>query len=568
MSGRPEPRTLVHALEARATEKPHEPAIRTLVEGGAERAMVWTWSEWRDDSARVARALRSLGVGRTDRVAILADAVPMWPVVDLGVQWAGAVSVGLYPTSAPAQVVELLSDCAAHVAFAGSRAHYETLVAVAPQLPDLDLIVRADGVDARDAGAVRQRSMAEFLDGSPSGGSPPEPPDDPDADAILIYTSGSTGTPRGARLSHRTLVASARSIRDSLGLVSGDRALSFLPYCHAAERIFGLATRLVVGMECGMVLDPGRVFEAAAAFRPTLFGGLPRFFEKIHEAELVERGPDATPPSPVVSRLTGGSVRLATSGGASLPTEVAEGLDRLGLTVLGAYGLTEHLCVALNHPGNHRFDDVGTAMPGTEIRIAEDGEILVKRSDLTFSGYHARPDATRAAFTADGEWLRTGDLGELDEQGRLRVTGRKKELIALSTGKKVAPIRIEAALVAQPWIEHAVLVGEGRKFVAALLTLRRRVVEVWAEKQGLTASGPSFERDPRVVAEVARQVETVNARLSRTESVRKFVVLPESFSTEAGELTPTHKLRREVVLDRFADRVDGLYAAAEAGAVS
>jgi long-chain acyl-CoA synthetase len=556
-----DPPTLVHALIQRASEDPDGTAFRTLVSGGASRSRTWSWSRWKAEGDRIAQGLGGLGVGPGDRVAILAGNTPVWPLADLGILRAGAVSVGLYPSSAPRQVGEILRDSGAGIVFVDTGDQLDKVREVLPGLPELRRIVLGPdlaGVSPTETEGAVEVPLTELM-ATGTGGLPILP--EPEADAVLIYTSGSTGTPRGARLTHAGLVASAVSVRDTLGLRAGDRMLSFLPFCHAAERIFGQATRLVVGIEAGLVSDPGRVFQAAAELRPTVFGGLPRFYEKIYEAELAERGPDASPPSPAIQRMTGGEVRVATSGGAALPREVAAGLGRLGLEVLGAYGLTEHLCCTFNRPGAPRFDDVGLPMPGTELRIAEDGEILVRRSALTFAGYHARPEETREAFTEDGRWLRTGDLGRLDPEGRLTVVGRKKELLALSTGKKVAPLLIEARLVDRPWIDQAVLVGEGRKFVGALLTLRRPVVEAWAREAGLTLSWPELIRHPGVEEQVQTQVSEVNAQVSRTESVRRFHILSTPLTVESGELTPTLKPRRDVILRRRAESIEALYRA-------
>jgi long-chain acyl-CoA synthetase len=265
---------------------------------------------------------------------------------------------------------------------------------------------------------------------------------------------------------------------------------------------------------------------------------------------------------PVFARaraLFGGRVRRATSGGAPLPREVAEYLDAVGLPVLGAYGLTEHLCVAFNRPDACSLDAAGPPMPGTEVRIAADGEILVRRSGLTFAGYRGRPQETAATFSADGEWLLSGDLGRVDSRGMLRVTGRKKELIALSGGKKVAPLPIEARLAAHPWIGRAVLHGEGRRFVSALLVLRRTAVEEWARRVGISGAWPGLLRSADVLARVQAALDEVNAELSPPERVRRFALLENDLSAEADELTPTLKVRRSVVAERHRDTLDGLY---------
>ncbi|HEX2093360.1 MAG TPA: AMP-binding protein, partial [Longimicrobiaceae bacterium] len=421
----------------------------------------------------------------------------------------------------------------------------------------------------------------------------------PDDAALLIYTSGSTGEPKGARITHRYLLDSALSIREALELEEGDTGLSFLTFCHAAERVFGLYTRIVCGMEAGLVEDHARVWEAARAFGPTVFGGLPRFYEKAYEALRAEeerasgaererwartlelgrtrsRLRQAGEPvpeeleaawreagAPLFERVRerfGGRVRVATSGGATLPGAVAGYLDALGLTVLGAYGLTEHLCVAFNRPERYTLDSSGPPMPGTELRIADDGEVWVRRGPLTFAGYHGRPEETRDAFTPDGEWLLTGDLGEIGADGCLRVTGRKKELIALSNGKKVAPLPIELRLVQDPWIGQAMLYGEGRHFVTALLALRRPVVEAWAQERALGHDYPDLVRHPEIVARVQEAVDRVNAGLARPEQVRRWIVLERDLLPEEDELTPTLKLRRPVVAAKFRDRMEALYS--------
>lgn len=609
-----------------ARELDRRTALHLLASGGAPANEKVSWAGWAERSRAFAAALVADGQAPGSTVAIFAGSDLLWPLSDLGALLAGCVSVGLYPTSAPPQVRHILHDARASVLVVdtaerlaiaeaaledgtGERpaARRPTIIAPDPLATGRrDVIAWSDWIGrgrvALDRGAAAEldRRMAAAA---------------PDDIALLIYTSGSTGEPKGARIPHRYLLASAESVRDTLGLTADDTALSFLPFCHAAERVFGLYTRILCGMECGLVPDHTRLDAAAVDYGPSLFGGLPRFYEKVYEALEAERAaasgearerwdralalgrrrsrhrrrprvterPSGTPGeggggdgwsdalerewsaavAPVAERLRkhfGGRLRLATSGGAALPLEVAETLDALGVTVLGAYGLTEHLCAVFNRPDRYSFDTAGPPMPGTTLRLGDDGEILLRRSDLTFAGYQGRPEESRAAFTEGGEWLRTGDLGELDERGFLRITGRKKELIALSTGKKVAPVPVEAWLVDDPWIGQAVLYGEGRKFVSALLTLRRPVVEAWARERGLDQRYEALVERPEVRARVQEGVDRVNARLSRTEQVRRFIVLDRELSLEEDELTPTLKVRRRVVTGRYRHRLDALYA--------
>jgi long-chain acyl-CoA synthetase len=263
--------------------------------------------------------------------------------------------------------------------------------------------------------------------------------------------------------------------------------------------------------------------------------------------------------APVLAGLLGTQLRLATSGGAALPIEVAEYLDACGLTVLGAYGQTEHLCVSFNRPGCYRHDSVGLPMPGTTLRIAGDGEVQVARSALTFSGYLRREEETRSAFTADGAWLRTGDLGVVDDDGFLRITGRIKELIALSNGKKVAPLTLEARLCDGELIAHAVVCGEGRPYLVAIFTLRWPLVARWQRVHGIDGDAATLARHPALRAEVERVIDRANDDVSRPERIRRFTILPHDFSAEAGEITPTHKVRRAAVLTRYASEVEALY---------
>lgn len=593
--------TAVSVFLERVRADGHRPALRLLSAGGAARDETLSWREWAERSRAFAAALVAHGHRPGEHVAILAGNGVEWPVADLGVLMAGGVSAGIYPTSAPGQVRQVLADCGAVTVVVDSAAQLAKVRAVRHELPELRTVVATESDGEMDV-----FSWAEWMaNGEAALGGVPEighalaertNAARPDDTAILIYTSGSTGEPKGAMLSHRTVLASAASIRDALGLHAGDRSLSFLPFCHSAERIFGLYTRILTGMETGLVPDHARVWQAAEAFRPTLFGGLPRFYEKAAEALRAEQATAANGErlrwertlllgagrsrlrragqpvpreledewrsvgAPLIDRARawfGGEVRLATSGGATLPLDVAEYLDALGITILGGYGLTEHLCAAFNRPGRYAFDSAGPPMPGTEMGIAEDGEILLRRGSLAFSGYHGRPRETREAFTDDGGWLRTGDLGRMGEDGALRVQGRKKELIALSNGKKVAPLPIESALAGDPLIHQAMLYGEGRRFVSALLVVARPALESWADTHAADPDDPAVVHDPRLYATIQSAVDRINQGLSNPERVRRFALLHLPFDGE--DLTPTLKLRRAAIAERHRDRLEALY---------
>lgn len=563
---------LVHQFAERARTDGVRTAFAVYPPGATQPQTELSWADWSQSARAVAASLIAGGVAAGDRVAVLSRNRPLWPIADVAIQMTNAIGVGIYPTSAPVQIEALLVDCGASLVFVDSIAHATIVRKICARLDRAVMIVcdvtasewaeheemhvatvvrfddwRDEGARAldTDGAAVAQldaRIASVRLDDI----------------AALIYTSGSTGEPKGACISHRYLAASAESIAATLELTAADRTLSFLPYSHAAERVFGQCTRVLVGATAALIEDPADVFRVAHNFEPTFFGGLPRIFERLFEAAEVARRDGSDPRGAIASRI-GPRCRLATSGGAALPRHVGEFLQSLGLPIFGAYGQTEHLCVAMNRLDHLRFDTVGPPMPGTEIRITPDGELLVRRSALTFDGYWHNAEATRAAFTDDGEWLITGDRAEQDDDGALRITGRVKELIALSNGRKIAPLPIEAALTASPFIAHAVCHGEGRKYLVALISLRRNVVEAWARQEHVNSTWPELSQNAALRERLQRAVDDVNATLARTDRIQSFAVTDREFTLEHGELTPTLKLMRNVIAVRFADTFDRMY---------
>ncbi len=602
--------TIPALFEARVAESGDTLALREYDAASGGFANALTWRAWHAASRDVATALVAAGGDRGASLAILASNGLLWPVAELGGALAGMVTVGIYPTSSSPQVRALLFDAEVTILVVDSleqlakvreaTAGWERHLLVIADVDDAHLVPCRDGVREVGWSVFAAGGRAKRLAHAPAEREVIARNASLTADdiAMLIYTSGSTGEPKGARISQRYVLESARSVRDTLALTCDDSSLSFLPYCHAGERIFGLYTRILCGMPATLVEDPSRIWEAEVAAAPTLFGGMPRFFEKAYEGLLAARSdaaPDVAkrwdaalaagrararlrrdgvpvPPTiestwqdhrvvfePTLTRYFGARLRLATSGGATLPLEVAEYLDACGVTVLGAYGQTEHLCAAFNRPGRYRHDSVGVAMPGTTIRIGDDGEVQLRRGPLTFSGYHRRPDDSRAAFTDDGEWLRTGDLGTLDDDGFLRITGRIKELIALSNGKKVAPLPIESRLSEGDLIAHAVVHGEGHPYLVALLALRWSLVERWQRTLGLVATRRELVSHPSLRAALEAEISRANAAVSRPEQVRRFAILPHDLTEDAGEITATHKVKRAVVIERYRPILDALY---------
>jgi long-chain acyl-CoA synthetase len=574
------PRGLLPWLWHWEAVRPHALAWAVYPAGSTRPASTLTWGAWARAVDAAAAALDAQGIGVGDRVAVFAGNRPLWPVLDLALQQVGAIGVGVYPSNTAVQVAQLLADCTPALVIVDGVARL-ALVLEALRISGHPAALLADLSAAELTAAVSEAArpaaapspavgpLAAWL----AGGAAALAADaglaprlraraaalDPEGVAALIYTSGSTGVPKGAMIAHRCLAATAASVTAALRLSAHDCAVSFLPFSHAAERMFGQGARLAAGMATALVEDPADLFAVCADFAPTLVGALPRIFERVYEAAEVARRSGGDPRAALAARL-GARVRLATSGGAPLSTTVAEALAALGCPIVGAYGQTEQLCVAMNAPDAPRTDVVGPPMPGAVVRVAEDGELLVRRGPLTFSGYWGRPDETAEAFTADGAWVRTGDLAALDATGALRITGRIKEVIALSTGRKVAPLPLEAALAEAPFIAHAVVHGEGCKFLVALLALRRPVVEQWAREHGLPGPWDALLRHPAVRAQVDGAVAAVNAALPRTDRVVAWEVVDGAWSVAAGELTPTLKVVRSVVEARHAALLAALHA--------
>jgi len=503
-----------------------------------------SWQRFEQETFDFATALLSYGLKRGGSVCILMGNVPEWPISDVGTIIAGGVGVGLYPTSSAEQIAYIIDHSDAEFVLVDSRAQLQRVLSVRDQLSKVRHIIALDpdapsGEDVvayRDfveRGRAERSRLAPLLKERAEGAKP-------DDVAIMVYTSGTTGAPKGACLSHRYIINSVESLRQTIPIYDTDVSFSYLPFCHVAERISGLYNRLYAGASAYFVDDLARLGEYMLEVKPTVFASLPRFFEKIHAraAADMDRLPQAEHADFLATKVKnyfGGRIRLATSGGAPLPLEVAEFLAAAGLPILQAYGLTENVCVAFNRPYEYKFGTVGPPMPGCEVRIAADKEILV-RSEMMFSGYYKAPDETAKVFS-DG-WLLTGDLGEFDEDGFLKIIGRKKELIVTSTGKKVSPALLENMLKEHPAISQAMVYGEGRSYLVALITVNAAI--------------------PRET--IQSIIDGVNRRVSSTESIKRFAVLDRDFEIERDEITPTGKLKRDVITNRFREVIDELYA--------
>ena len=413
--------------------------------------------------------------------------------------------------------------------------------------------------------------------------------------AVLIYTSGTTGPPKGVMLSHSNLTWTADQGIDLFSVTDGERLVSYLPLSHIAEQMFTLHLPATVGYAVYYAESVERLVENVQAARPTVFFGVPRVWEKMNAGITARLGEAhglkarlAAWAQPAIrrsvlertrgrrlgglrglegrlaDRLLGarvreaigfGEVRLAISGAAPISMEVLEFFAGLGLPILEVYGLSETTGpAAYNQPGRTRFGTVGPPYPGTDIRIAPDGEVLVRGGNV-FLGYYQDPEATAEALVEG--WLHTGDLGVLDDDGFLVITGRKKEMIVTSSGKNVAPQGLESGLKEHPLIGEAVVIGDRRSYLTALISLDTAAAQGWAGERGI--DGP-LHRAEAVRAELSRAVDTVNGRRSPIEQIKRFTVLPRELTVDAGELTGTLKVRRHVVAERFAAEIEAMYS--------
>ena len=531
-----------------------------------EQADGWREVSWQEAGQRVdalAQALLAHGVRKGDAVAVISRTRLEWILLDWAIMSIGAVVVGLYPTNTASECAYILGHSEAVLAFAEDEMQREKLASVREQLPQLREIVGFEEL----AGFTGEGGTADDIQ--------------EDDLATLIYTSGTTGPPKGCMLSHKNLTTAALRVKTHIE-GSTDTVLLFLPMAHSFARICHQSATYH-GATLALCADATRVPEALARVRPTILPAVPRVYEKVHANALgeIERaggskraigrwalrvGSRASArrrsgrPLPLVlhaqlaladklvfskvrARL-GGRLRLGVSGAAPLSVEVLEFFHSLNMLVIEGYGLTEtSSSLSVNDPDDYRFGTVGHAVDGCDVRLDTDGEILV-RSDTIFSGYYKEPEATAAAFTDDG-WFRTGDVGELDEDGWLKITDRKKDLIITAGGKNIAPQNLENALKASRFISQALIVGDRRPYVTALITLDPAEIEVsGSETQAL----------------VQGIVDTVNQDRVRVEQIKRFAILPRDFSLEEGELTPTLKLRRKIVQEHFATEIEELYS--------
>ncbi len=551
----------------------------------------WSFAELGTAVRELARGLAALGLEPGEKVALLGETRPEWTLADAAILAAGLVVVPVYQTNSPEECRYVVDHSEARAIILEDAGQLAKIEAVRDQLPGLEHVISmvpagdtttVDDLRGR-AGEIDEAELVKRLEAVGI-----------DDVATIVYTSGTTGPPKGCMLTHRNVLATGEAYRQQVGLKPGAVLFMFLPLAHALARVVQM-----VSLEVGCTLafwsgDSRKLVEDVGAAAPTHFPSVPRVFEKIH-ARVLARGSEGSAVKqrlfawaiatgrkarPAMRRGTasaalkaqyaladrlvlskvrqvfGGRLELALTGAAPIPLEVLEFLDACGITVLEGYGMSETCAAAtLNPPHDPRFGTVGPALPGFAVEIAEDGEILLGGPNV-FKGYHRNDEATAETFV--GDLVRTGDLGEL-EDGYLRITGRKKDLIITSSGKNISPTNIENALRESRWISQAVVHGDNRSYLVALLTLDAEEAAALAEELGIDGDVQSMATHDRVRERLQQDVDQANAQFARIEQIKKFTVLEVDLSQEAGELTPTMKVKRAVVERRYADTFSGMY---------
>jgi long-chain acyl-CoA synthetase len=575
---------LTETLLARAAEHPDKVVMRRKEGTG------WldiTAREFADHVAGVAEGLVAAGVEPGDRVALMSRTRYEWTVVDYAIWTAGAVVVPIYETSSASQIEWIVGDSGAKAIFIESDDHEKAVASVRDDLPGLVHVWRMDALPSRpsdDSAEPVSIDLDERRASRTAGDL-----------ATIIYTSGTTGRPKGCEITHGNLIATARNvIEGALGEIfdfDEGSTLLFLPLAHVFARLIEVGA-VEGGIALGHTPDITGLVEDLGTFHPTFLLAVPRVFEKVYNGAEQRAAADgrgkifrtaadtaiaySRADSPglglrvkhaVFDRLVygklraavGGRVTHAVSGGAALGERLGHFFNGVGITILEGYGLTEMTAaVTINLPSANRIGTVGQPIPGTTIRVADDGEILLKGPNI-FTGYWQNEEATKEALV-DG-WFRTGDLGGLDDDGYLKITGRKKEIIVTAGGKNVAPGPIEDLLRAHPLISQCMVVGDGRKFVGCLVTLDPEALEPWKEQHGKSGlSSAELAEDPDLIKEIDAAVAETNTSVSRAEAIKKYRILEIDFTEESGYLTPSLKVKRNLVLKDFASEIEALYS--------
>ena len=589
---------LADAVFRRAAEQPQAAVLRRPSAAGSYQS--WhdvTAAQFKDEVVAVAKGLVAAGIEAGDRVALMSHTRDEWTLIDYAIWAAGGVTVPVYETSSAEQAEWILANSGARACFVETAAYEQIIDSLRDQVPALEHMWRIEAGGAESLASLTEGGTSVSDETITERAGTAKASDV----ATVIYTSGTTGRPKGCELTHENLLADVRNaFIGPLAIVAGLQdpgTLLFLPLAHVFARVIEVGC-IEGGIVLGHCGDINALLPALASFSPTFVLAVPRVFEKVYNGAEQRAASErkgaifgraarvaiaysramATPGGPTLfvrtqhalfDRLVygklraalGGRVQYAVSGGAALSDRLCHFFRGIGITVLQGYGLTETTAAAtVNRPDRNKIGTVGQPLPGVAVKIADDGEILISGANV-FRGYWHNEEATRETFAA-GDWFATGDVGELDDEGFLTITGRKKEMIVTAGGKNVAPAVLEDRLRSHALISQVMVVGDGRPYIAALITLDAEALGPWAERHGKPADATSaaLREDPDVIAAVQEAVDDANKAVSRAESIRKFRILSGDFTQESGQLTVKLGIRRSVLMKDFAADIEALYS--------
>jgi long-chain acyl-CoA synthetase len=558
-----------------------------------------TWRQYRQQVEHMANWLMSVGLKAGDRVALLCDTRYEWVIADMAMHHAALVNVPIYPTLAAKQAAYILQDSGAKAVIVSGRKQLDKVLTIVDECPELGEILMIDADALPESGRTVHRWTDALAKGATLEGEMGAQraeriaQADPDAMCSIIYTSGTTGNPKGVILSHSNFMSNAKAIVPIAGLSPEDTLLSFLPLSHVLGRMVYYALTYAGGT-IAYAESIDSIGQNLGEVRPTLMAAVPRLLEKVYGKimDSVQSGSAlkrklftwalavghrhrlAGKPDPLqyaiadklvfskIRQRLGGRMRMIVCGGAPMRKDIGEFFYSAGIPVCEGYGLTETSpVITFNSPENIKFGTVGQKIPDVDVFIAEDGEICVKGPNV-MAGYYQLPEANAEVFDADG-WFHTGDIGEIDGDGFLRITDRKKELIVLSNGKKVAPQPIENLLKSSPYIEQVMVVGEAKKYCTCLLVPNMEKLQAFAQEQGIAGKPADLLGHQKVLDLYRAELDRLSKDLAQFEKLKKFSLLDREWTVETGELTPTMKCKRKIILANYASQVDGMYAEGE-----
>ncbi|NDK32301.1 AMP-dependent synthetase/ligase [Nesterenkonia haasae] len=580
-------------LERQVAENPHNVLFGRQLTPGE-----WTdvsAATFRDDVVALAKGLIAKGIETGDRVAIMAATRYEWTLLDFAIWYAGGITVPIYETSSPSQIAWIVEDSEVKLVFAETDSHAKAVDRAITQekLDSVEHLLTIDGEDLNELRSTGSHIADEDVESRRSAANLEDL-------STIIYTSGTTGKPKGCELTHGNFVELSLNGTASLSEAINSRSSTvlFIPLAHVFARFISVIC-VAAGARVGHTSDIKDLVDDLGTFKPSFLLAVPRVFEKIYNAAMMKAEGDGKGKifqkaaqtaidystaeqdgkagfglklkhglfdKLVYSKLRarmGGEVKFAVSGGSPLGARLGHFFHGVGLHVMEGYGLTETTApLTVNTPTATKIGSVGQPLPGSAVKIADDGEILGK-GVCVFRGYRNRPDLADETFTADG-WYRTGDIGSLDDEGYLSITGRKKEILVTAAGKNIAPAQLEDQIRADAIVSQVVVVGDGKPFVAALITLDPETLPAWLQRQGIPEDTPMSDliKNQTIIDHVQSVVDRANESVSRAESIRTFRLLEDDFTIDSGHLTPSMKIRRADVMKDYADVVEDLYAQA------